>query len=105
MNDKLLHIYDFLSIHRRWLWSGLTMVLIPLIVLALTLRYNEDIMDFLPLEDEDRAALAEFQSKQSAAQIVLIVEGGDESLREEIIEEFQSSLPSSLPFRGAGGVL
>ena len=89
MNDKLLHIYDYLSSHRRWLWSGLTMVLIPLIVLALTLRYNEDIMDFLPLEDEDRAALAEFQSKQSAAQIVLIVEGGDESLREEIIEELK----------------
>ena len=89
MNDKLLHIYDYLSTHRRWLWSGLTMVLIPLIVLALTLRYNEDIMDFLPLEDEDRAALAEFQSKQSATQIVLIVEGGDESLREEIIEELK----------------
>ena len=91
MNDKLLHIYDFLSTHRRWLWSGLTMVLIPLIVLALTLRYNEDIMDFLPLEDEDREALAEFQSKQSAAQIVLIVEGGDEALREEIIDQFQIS--------------
>ena len=87
MNDKLLHIYDWLSTHRRWLWSGLTIVLIPLIVLALTLRYNEDIMDFLPLEDEDREALAEFQSRQSAAQIVLIVEGGNESLREEAIEE------------------
>ncbi|MBR4263015.1 MAG: MMPL family transporter [Paludibacteraceae bacterium] len=87
MNDKLLHIYDWLSTHRRWLWSGLTIVLIPLIVLALTLRYNEDIMDFLPLEDEDREALKEFQSRQSAAQIVLIVEGGNESLREEAIEE------------------
>ena len=104
MNDKLLHIYDFLSTHRRWLWSGLTMVLIPLIVLALTLRYNEDIMDFLPLEDEDRAALAEFQSKQSAAQIVLIVEGGDESLREEIIDQFQTSISSSLPLLESGEV-
>ena len=104
MNDKLVHIYDFLSTHRRWLWSGLTMVLIPLIVLALTLRYNEDIMDFLPLEDEDRAALAEFQSKQSAAQIVLIVEGGDESLREEIIDQFQTSISSSLPLLESGEV-
>ena len=93
MNDKLLHIYDWLSAHRPWLWSALTMVLIPLIVLALTLRYNEDIMDFLPVSDEDREALAEFQSKQSAAQIVLIVEGGDEELRNQVLDTIAELIP------------
>ena len=47
MKDRLLRLYDCFLTHRRWLWSGLTMVLVPLIVLALTLRYNEDIMDLL----------------------------------------------------------
>ena len=97
MNDKLLHIYDWFCSHRRWLWSGFTMILVPLLVLAISLRYNEDIMDFLPLDNEDREALTEFQSKQSAAQIVLIVEGPDEALREEAIEAFYSRVSDLWP--------
>jgi hypothetical protein len=91
MKDRLLHSYDWLSSHRRWLWSGFTALLLPLLVLAVTLRYNEDIMDFLPVEEEDRAALEEFRAQQSASRMVLIVEG--DSLREEAIEAYMDYLP------------
>jgi len=87
----LLRTYDFLSTHRRWLWIGLVVVLLPLIGLALSLRYNEDIMDFLPVTDEDREALAVYQSQQSASRIVLIVEG--DSLRDEAIDAVAERLP------------
>ena len=91
MSDKLLHIYDWFSTHRRWLWSGFAALLVPLIVLAVMLRYDEDIMDFLPVEAEDREALATLQSQQSASRMVLIVEG--DSLREQAIEALEDYLP------------
>ena len=58
MKNLLLHIYDMLSVHRRWLWIGCAVIVAALIALAVSLRYNEDIMDFLPVDDEDREALA-----------------------------------------------
>lgn len=90
MKDKLLHVYDWLSTHRRWLWIGFTAILIPLLVSAIMLRYNEDIMDFLPVEEEDRAAFETFQSQQSASRMVLIIEG--DSSREQAIEAFEEKL-------------
>ena len=92
MRDRLLHMYDCLRTHRRWMWSALTVILVPLFVLAITLRYNEDIVDFLPLEDEDREAFTAFQSQQSASRMVLIVEGKDEIEREQAIEELSFRL-------------
>ena len=91
MSDKLLHIFDWFSTHRRWLWTGFTALLIPLIVLAVLLRYDEDIMDFLPVEAEEREAFAAYQSQQSASRMVLIVEG--DSLREQAIEAMEECLP------------
>lgn len=91
MKNILLHIYDLLSARRRWLWVGLAVVAAALIGLAVSLRYNEDIMDFLPVDDEDREALALYQSQQSASRLVLIVEG--DSLREEAIEACEEAIP------------
>ena len=91
MKGWLLHIYDKLSVHRRWLWVGLAVVVASLIALAVSLRYNEDIMDFLPVDDEDREALAIYQSQQSASRLVLIVEG--DSQREQAIEACEDALP------------
>lgn len=89
--NQLLRTYDFLCSHRRWLWIGLVVVLLPLIGLAVSLRYSEDIMDFLPVTDEDREALVVYQSQQSASRIVLIVEG--DSLRDEAIDAVAERLP------------
>lgn len=91
MKDSLLRIYDWLSTHRRWLWCGFSILLIPLIVLAISLRYNEDVMDFLSVKEQDREAFIAFQSQQSASQIVLIVEG--DSLREQAVEACAERIP------------
>ena len=91
LKTLLLHIYDRLSTHRRRLWIGLAIVLLPIIALTLTLRFNEDIMDFMPVQDADREALALYQSQPSASRLVLIVEG--DSLREEAVEAFADRLP------------
>ena len=89
--NLLLRIYDFLSLHRRWLWIGLAVMLLPLIGLALTLRFNEDIMDFLPVQQEEREALEHYQSQQSASRLVLIIEG--DGLRDKAIEACEERLP------------
>ncbi len=91
MKTCLLHIYDFFSTHRRWLWGGLTAVLLVLIGLAASLRYDEDIMDFLPVTDEEREALHQYQAKQAASQIVLIIEG--DSLRDEALDKCFERIP------------
>ena len=77
MKNLLLRIYDFLQAHRRWQWIGWLCISIPLIILAATLRYNEDIMDFLPVTEEERQQLKEYNSQAYASRIFLIVEGVD----------------------------
>ena len=52
MKTLLLRLYDYLTTHRLGLWVGLSLVLLPLVYLAVTLRYDEDIMDFLPVTAE-----------------------------------------------------
>ena len=98
MKEWLLRIYDFFAAHRRWLWIGVSAVLIVLIGLAVSLRYDEDIMDFLPVTDEERASLEAFQNQQSASQIVLIVEGDDEDMRSDALYEIEEQL-SAFDFR------
>ena len=91
MKDRLIHIYDWLQTHRRWLWIGVIAVLVPLIGLAVSLRYNEDIMDFLPATAEEREAFQRLQAQESASRLVLIIEG--DSLREEALDECAELIP------------
>ena len=56
--NALLHIFDRIQTHRKALWIIFTVVLIPLVVLAALLRYNENILDFLPATEEERARLS-----------------------------------------------
>ena len=92
MKEGLLKIYDFLSAHRRWLWIGITAVLIVLVGLAVSLRYDEDIMDFLPVTAEERESLKAYQAQQSASRIVLIIEGEDETQRNDALDEIEDQL-------------
>ena len=80
MNSWLLRLYDFLQTHRRWLWSIFVCIIIPLAILAISLRYNEDIMDFLPIADQDRESMTIYRQQQSANRIVFIVEADDPDL-------------------------
>ena len=96
LKDKLLHIYDWLSAHRRVLWGVFAVVMTVLTVLAATLHYNEDIMDFLPVTDEDREAMKTFQSQEAASRLVLIVEG--DSLRDEALEAVVEAVNEQIPY-------
>ena len=91
MRDFLLRIYDSLLTHRPWLWGICAAIVLLLAGLAISLRYHENIMDFLPVDEQDKAALEDYQSRQDAARLVLIIEG-DESLREEALDEINYQL-------------
>ena len=99
MKNLLLRIYDYFVTRRRWLWGGVALVLLVFVALAASLHFSEDIMDFLPLDDDDREALAQYQSQQSATRLVLVVEG--DSLREEAVWQ----LADSIDCRMTGGQL
>lgn len=99
LKTLLLRIYDFFVTRRRWLWGGVALVLLVFVALAASLHFSEDIMDFLPLDADDREALAQYQSQQSATRLVLVVEG--DSLREEAVWQLADSIDS----RMAGGQL
>ena len=87
MLKALLHIYDFFTAHNPALWISFAVLMVPLLFLALSLRYDEDIMDFLPVTEEDRVVLDALQNQQEASRIVLIVEGEDEDLRLDALDE------------------
>ena len=87
MLKALLHIYDFFTAHKPALWICFAVLMVPLLFLALSLRYDEDIMDFLPVTEEDRVVLDALQNQQEASRIVLIVEGEDEDRRLEALDE------------------
>ena len=92
MKDRLLRLYDLFVTHRRWLWISFAALCLILIALAATLRYNEDIMDFLPITAEERADLEAYQSQQAASRLVLIIEGEDESLRSDAFYDLDERL-------------
>lgn len=91
MKQWLLHIYDWLNTHRRVMWCVFAAVTILLLGLAVTLHYNEDIIDFLPVTQEDREALEAYQSQEIASRLVLIIEG--DSLRDEALYACEEAIP------------
>ena len=95
MKDSIIRIYDFFSLHRAWLWIGFAVVLLAVGGLASTLSYNEDIMDFLPVTEEEKEAFQTVQANPSASRIIFVLEGGDEQLRAEAIDELDELLAAS----------
>lgn len=93
MKRFLLRTYDYFSVHRRGLWITCAVVFAALIALAATLRYNEDIMDFLPVTEEEKATLDAYQSQQAAAQIILVIDGADEDQRYDALYECADRIP------------
>ena len=95
MKQHLLHIYDWFSTHRRWLWIVFVAVSLLLVALTATLRYNEDIMDFLPVTEDEREALETYQSQQAASRVFLIIEGGDEQQRTDALYAIEDRIADS----------
>ncbi len=73
-------IYDWMRSHRWWCVASLV-VLTLLMVLSLTrLSYREDIRDFLPLDEEERAALNDYDRQAQTSLIVTIIEQRDSTV-------------------------
>ena len=98
MRTWLLHIYDLLRAHHKWLWAGVAVLLVVFAGLALSLHYNEDIIDFLPVTEKDREALEAYQAQEIASRIVLIIEGGDEDIRNEALEQITEQIENQMPY-------
>lgn len=73
----LLNIYDYLSQHRRFLWVMMAAVVVCIAYLAATLRYKEDIADFLPVDEEYKESMAIYQQLSEANRIVIIFRGAE----------------------------
>ena len=77
MQRVALRIYDWMRSHRWWCVASLVVVTL-LMVLSLTrLSYREDIRDFLPLDEEERAALNDYDRQAQTSLIATIIEACD----------------------------
>lgn len=82
-------IYDYLIRHRILMVLSLTLITITMSILVMTLRYNENINDFLPLGSEESEALAVYQDVSGADQVIVLFNNpDDEDLTIEAIDEF-----------------
>lgn len=76
-----LNIYDFLH-QRRGLFFTLLAAFVGMLLLMLTsLRYNEDIYDFLPLSDKQQKAITLYQDISGGKRVVAMFRMRDEKVR------------------------
>lgn len=75
--NVLIKIYDRLKVHRRVAWGVLTALLVGLLALASQLRFHEDIVAFLPHDEEYAESMRVYSSLSEASRIVVIFEGGN----------------------------
>ncbi|MCQ2148823.1 MAG: MMPL family transporter [Bacteroidales bacterium] len=86
-----MRIYNYFKAHRKVLWISLTAVSLLLAGLASTLRFSEDITDFLPLDSEENEALEVYQNISGADRIICLFSNpGDADIVVEAIDEFVS---------------
>ena len=68
-----LRIYDFLH-HRKLLCYGLlSAIILALLVMVSSLRYNEDIYDFLPMDSDQQKAITVYQDITGGKRVVAML--------------------------------
>lgn len=86
--NALIRLYDYLS-GRRWaVWTMLAILCVVLTTVACRIRFHEDILDFLPEDEEFSESMQVYRSLSEAARIVLIVEGDNPDQICEAIDGF-----------------
>ena len=70
MNLFFLHLYDFLHQRRRLCFSLLALLTGLLLVMMSTLKYNENIYDFLPVSGNEQKAITLYQDITGGQRIV-----------------------------------
>ena len=80
MKNVVLRIYDWMSGHRRWCVASLVVVTLLMVLSVTRLTYREDIRDFLPLDEAERAALDDYDRQAQTSLIVAIIEQRDSTV-------------------------
>ena len=76
----MLRVYDWMSGHHRWCLASLAVVTLLMVLSVTRLSYREDIRDFLPLDEEERAALNDYDRQAQTSLIVAIIEQRDSTV-------------------------
>ena len=77
MKDVVLRIYDWMNGHRWWCGASFVVVTLLMVLSVTRLSYKEDIRDFLPLDEAERAALNDYDRQAQTSLIVAIIEAND----------------------------
>ncbi len=86
MTKLLLRIHDYLSAHRLLAIASLLVLLAVGVVLALQLRYEENIADFLPRSKENAKQAAVYNALGDQGQITVIFRPGDQAGEEDVMD-------------------
>lgn len=89
----LTRIYDYFARHGKMLWASLAVLTLVFVSLVATLRYSENIGDFLPLDSAEGEALEVYQGISGAGRIILLFSNpSDTDMTVEAIDCFASNL-------------
>ena len=80
MRELVLRIYDWMGAHRGWCVASLAVVTLLMVLSVTRLSYKEDIRDFLPLDEAERAALNDYDRQAQTSVIVAIIEHRDSTV-------------------------
>ena len=94
--NVLIKIYDYFSQHKRLLWGAIIVLVVLLGVLTATLKYNEDIFDFLPVDDEYHESMEIYTKISDANRIVVIFESQSPDSICAAIDEWADHIPNSI---------
>ena len=83
MTKLLLRIHDYLMAHRLLAIASLLVLLALGVVLALQLRYEENIADFLPRSKENAKQAAVYNALGDQGQITVIFRPSEEAGEED----------------------
>ena len=97
MVKTFLRIYDFFAHRRPLFWTLLCVFTFLLVGMVASLRYNENIYDFLPLKGAEQKAITLYQDISGGQRIVAMfrIEQGDTtdtSLLTEAVDDFAEKL-------------
>ena len=94
--NVLIKLYDYLSQHTKVLWIGLSIIIMVLIASVCTLRYSEDIFEFLPVDEEYKESMDIYTKITEANRVVIIFEGQSPDSICNAIDAFAQLLPNAL---------
>ena len=94
--NVLIKIYDYFSQHKKLLWGAIIVLVVLLGLLTATLKYNEDIFDFLPVDDEYHESMEIYTKISDANRIVIIFESQSPDSICAAIDEWAEQIPNSI---------